>query len=62
MVQFSHPYLTTGKTIASTIHSFVGKMISLLFNTLPRFVIAFFQFIISKSQVPHTEENYFSKV
>ena len=41
MVQLSHPYMTTGKTIALTIQTFVGKVISLLFNTLSRFVIAF---------------------
>ena len=41
MVQLSHPYMTTGKTIALTIQNFVGKMISLLFNTLSRFVTAF---------------------
>ena len=41
MVQLSHPYMTTGKTIALTIWAFVGKVISLLFNTLPRLVIAF---------------------
>ena len=41
MVQFSHPYMTTGKTIALTIWTFVGKVMSLLFNTLCRFVIAF---------------------
>ena len=41
MVQLSHPYMTTGKTIAlSIIWTFVGKVISLLFNTLSRFVIA----------------------
>ena len=34
MVQFSHPYMTTGKTIALTIGAFVGKVMSLLFNTL----------------------------
>ena len=33
-VQFSHPYMTTGKTIAFTICTFVGKVMSLLFNTL----------------------------
>ena len=37
----SHPYMTTGKTIALTIWTFVGKVISLLFNTLSRFGIAF---------------------
>ena len=41
MVQLSHQYMTTGKTIALTIRTFVGKMMSLLFNTLSRFVIAF---------------------
>ena len=41
MVQFSHPYMTTGKTIALTIQTFVGKVISLLFNMLSRFVTAF---------------------
>ena len=41
MVQLSHPYMTTGKTIALTIWTFVGKVMSLLFNTLFRFVIAF---------------------
>jgi len=34
MVQLSHPYMTTGKTIALTIWSFVSKVMSLLFNTL----------------------------
>ena len=42
MVQLSHPYTTPGKTIALTIQTFVGKVISLLFNMLSRFVIAFF--------------------
>ena len=41
MVQLSHPYMTTGKTIALTIWTFVGKVMSLLFNMLSRFVIAF---------------------
>ena len=40
-VQLSHPYLTTGKTIALTRHTFVGKVMSLLFNMLSRLVIAF---------------------
>ena len=43
MVQLSHPYMTTGKTIAFTVHTFVGKVMSLLFNTLSRIVIAFLQ-------------------
>ena len=41
MVQLSHPYMTTRKTTALTIQTFVSKVMSLLFNTLPRFVIAF---------------------
>ena len=40
-VQFSHPYMTTGKTIAWTRQTFVGKVISLLFNMLSRLVITF---------------------
>ena len=41
MVQLSHPYMTTGKTIALTEWTFVGKVMSLLFHMLSRFVIAF---------------------
>ena len=41
MVQLSHPYMTTGKTIALTRQTFVGKVMSLLFNVLSRLVIAF---------------------
>ena len=41
MVQFSHPHMTTGKTIALTRQAFVGKVMSLLFNMLSRLVIAF---------------------
>ena len=41
MVQLSHPYMTTGKTIALIIWTFVGKVMSLLFNMLSRLVIAF---------------------
>ena len=40
-VQLSHPYMTTGKTIALTIWTFVGQVMSLLFNMLSRFVIDF---------------------
>ena len=40
-VQLSHPYMTTGKTIALNIPIFVSKVMSLLFNMLSRFVIAF---------------------
>ena len=41
MVQLSYPYMTTGKTIALTRQTFVGKVMSLPFNMLPRLVIAF---------------------
>ena len=47
MVQFSHPYMTTGRTLALTMQTFVDKVVPLLFNTLSRFVITFF----SKKQV-----------
>ena len=40
-VQLSHPYMPTGKTIALTRRTFVGKVMSLLFNMLSRLVIAF---------------------
>ena len=40
-VQLSHPYMTTGKTIALTIRTFVGKVMSLLLNMLSRLVITF---------------------
>ena len=42
MIQLSHPYMTTGKIIALTIWTFVGKVMSMLFNMLSRLVIAFF--------------------
>ena len=41
IVQLSHPYMTTGKTIGLTRWTFVGKVMSLLFNILSRLVIAF---------------------
>ena len=41
VIQLSHPYMTTGKTIALTRQTFVGKVTSLLFNMLSRLVIAF---------------------
>ena len=41
IVQLSHPYMTTGKTIALTRRTFVGKVMSLFFNMLPRLVITF---------------------
>ena len=56
MVQFSHPYMTTGKTIALTRWIFVGKVMSLLFNMLSRLVIAFLprsrRLLISRLQSP----------
>ena len=42
IVQLSHPYMTTGKTIALNGWTFVGKVMSLLFNILSRLVITFF--------------------
>ena len=56
MVQLSRPYITTGKTIALTIQTFVDKVMSLLFNTLSTLVIAFLSrskcFLISWLQSP----------
>ena len=56
MVQLSHPYMTTGKTIGLTIQTFVSVVISMLFNTLYRLVIAFLprskHLIISWLQLP----------
>ena len=43
IVQLSHPYMTTGKTIALTRQTFVGKAMSLVFNMLSRLVITFLQ-------------------
>ena len=55
-LQLSHPYMTTGKTIALTKWTFVGKVISLLFNTLSRLVITFLprskRLLISQLQSP----------
>ena len=57
-VQLSHPYVTTGKTIALTRWTFVGKVISLLFNMLARLVITFLPrskcLLISWLQSPRT--------
>ena len=49
IVQFSHPYMTTGKIIALTRWTFVSKVMSLLFNTLSRLVILFFQALLSST-------------
>ena len=58
MVQLLYPYMTTGKIIALTIWTFVSKMMSLLFNTLSRFVTAFLprikHLLISWMQSPFT--------
>ena len=58
IVQLSHPYMTTGKTIALTILTFVSKVMPLLFNMLSRFVIAFLPrsqcLLISWLQSPST--------
>ena len=56
MVQFSHPYLTTGKTIGLTRQTFVGKVMSLLFNMLSGLDVAFLprskHLLISRLQLP----------
>ena len=56
MAQLSQPYVTTGKTIALTIQTFVSRVVSLLFNTLSRFIVAFLprsnRFLISWLQSP----------
>ena len=56
MVQLAHPYVTTGKTIASTRWTFAGKVMSLLFNMLSRLVITFLprskHLLISWLQLP----------
>ena len=51
IVQFSHPYMTTGKTIALTRRTFVGKVMSLLLNMLSRLVITFLPWPKSPSAV-----------
>ena len=56
IAQLSHPYMTTGKTIALTTQTFVGKVMSLLFNMLSRFIITFLprskHLLISRLQSP----------
>ena len=58
LIQFSHPHVTTGKTIALTRWTLVGKVMSLLFNMLSRLVIAFLprskHLLISWLQPPST--------
>ena len=59
MVQLSYPYMTNGKTIALTRRTLVGKIMSLLFNMLSRFIIAFLprskylNFMAKKKHLPH---------
>ena len=59
IVQLSHPYMTTGKTIALTRRTFVGKVMSLLFNMLSKLVITFFprskHLLISWLQSPYAD-------
>ena len=58
MAQISHPYMTTGKTIALTIQTFVSKVISLLFNMFSSFVIAFLPRRMldpTKKKIPHVQ-------
>ena len=56
IVQLSHPYMTTGKTIALSRQTFVGEVVSLLFNMLSRLLIAFLprskHLLISWLQLP----------
>ena len=59
IIQLSHPYMTTGKTIALTRQTFVGKVMSLFFNILPRLVIEKAMATHSRTlawQIPWTEE------
>ena len=51
MAQFSHPYMTTEKTIALTIWTYVGQRMSLLFNTLSRFALRAYYYL-NKPSVP----------
>ena len=54
MIQLSHPYMTTGRTIALTLLTFVGKVMSLLFNTLSKFVIALTIPVLLPNFIPAT--------
>ena len=55
IVQLSHPYMTTGKIIALTRQTFVGKVMSLLFNMLSRLVIAFLPSTVVRTQQFHCQ-------
>ena len=63
IVQFSHPYMTTGKTIAFTRWTFVGKVMSLLLNMLSRLIITFLpksgkeKYSIANYNVPSNHKN-----
>ena len=61
IVQLSHPYMTTGKTIALTRWTFVGKVMSLLFNILSRLIITFLprnKHLLPKCQYPPRNLKY----
>ena len=60
MVQLSHPYMTTGKIVVLTMRTFVGKVMSLLFNVLSRFVIC--RPIGIDPQIQRAPENGFPKI
>ena len=66
MVQLSHPSMTIGETIALTRQTFVGKVMSLLFNKLSRLIIAFLprsrSLLISWPQSPSAAEVYNNSV
>ena len=66
MIQLSHPYMTTGKTIALTVQTFVGKVMALLFNMLSIFVIDFLprnkRLLISWLQSPSAMILEFKKI
>ena len=66
IVQLSHPYITTAKTIALTRRTFVGKVMSLLLNMLSRLVITFLpgskRFLISWLQSPYAGHGFLSYV
>ena len=65
IVQLSHPYMTTGKTIALTRQTFIDKVMSLLFNMLSRLVITFLprsKLIIKEMQIKTTTKHYLTLV
>ena len=58
IVQLLHPYMTTGKTIALTMRTFVGKIMYLLFNMLSRFVMGFSRGSVGKKNPPAMWETW----